>query len=99
MLTQTLELLADRPDLAAPLRKALAGAPLAKPQGHKGGEATDMLVLDLDAAAASAIAKRVEAAVAEGLETSGTRGRGLGGFREAWREYDEFINQQQRQQQ
>lgn len=99
MLQQTLELVADRPDLEAPLRKALAGTPLAKPQGHKGGEATDMLVLNLDAAAASAIAKRVEVAVAEGLETSGTRGRGLGGFREAWREYGEFINQQQRQQQ
>lgn len=77
----------------------MAGAPLAKPQGHKGGAATDMFVLHLDAAAASAIAKRVEAAAAEGLETSGTRGRGLGGFPEAWREYREFINQQQRQQQ
>ena len=99
MLRQTLELLVDRPDLEAPLRKALAGVPLAKPQGHKGGEATNMLVLNLDAAAASAIAKRVVAAAEEGLETSGTRGRGLGGFREAWREYGEFTNQQQRQQQ
>ena len=99
MLEQTLELLAGRPDLAAPLRRAMAGAPLAKPQGHKGRAATDMFVLDLGLAAASAIAKCVEAAVAEGLETRGTQGRGLGGFREAWREYAEFINQQQRQQQ
>ena len=83
--------------MTAPLRSALAGVPLAKPQGHKGGEATDMLVLNLDAAAASAIAKRVEAAAAEGLETSGTRGRGLGGFPEAWREYREFINHYQQQ--
>ena len=95
MLGQTLELVADRPDSAAPLRDALASAPLAKPPGHKGGAATDMLVLDLDAAAASAIAQRVEQAVAQGVETSGTQGRGLGGFREAWREYSEFINQQQ----
>ena len=78
-----------------PLRSALAGVPLAKPQDHKGGEATDMLVLNLDAASASAIAKRVQAAATEGLETSGTQGRGLGGFPEAWREYREFINYQQ----
>lgn len=95
MLGQTLELLVGRPDLAAPLRDALAGTPLTKPTGHKGGAATDMLVLDLDAAAASAIVERVEQAVAQGVETSGTRGRGLGGFQEAWREYSEFINQQQ----
>ena len=99
MLEQTLELLAGRPDLAVPLRRAMAGVPLAKPQGHKGGAATDMFVLDLDLAAASAIAKCVAAAAAEGLETRGTRGRGLGGFREAWREYAEFIIQQQRQRQ
>ena len=95
MLQQTVELLAGRPDLAAPLREALASAPLAKPPGHKGGPATDMLLLRLDAAAAWAIAERVERAVAQGLATSGTRGRGLGGFREAWREYGAFINQQQ----
>ena len=96
MLGQTLELLAERPDLAAPLRDALAGAPLAKPPGHKGGAATDMLVLDLDAAAALAIVERVERAAAQGAETSLTQGRGLGGFREAWREYSDFINQRQR---
>ena len=98
MLEQTLELLAGRPDLAAPLRRAMAGVPLAKPQGHKGGVATDMFVLNLDLAAASAIAKCVAAAVAEGLETTETQGRGLGGFREAWREYAEFIDQQRQQQ-
>ena len=77
----------------------MAGTPLAKPQGHKGGAATDMFVLNLDAGAAAAIAERVAAAAAEGLETSGTEGRGLGGFQEAWREYAEFINQPQRQRQ
>ena len=97
MLGQTSELLAERPELAAPLRNALAGGPLAKPPGHKGGTATDMLVLDLDAAAALAIAEAVERAVAQGVETTGTRGRGLGGFQEAWREYSAFINQQQRE--
>ena len=97
MLGQTLELVADQPDLAAPLCNALAGASLAKPPGHKGGAATDMLVLNLDAPAALAIAERIEAAAAAGVETSGTQGRGLGGFREAWREYVEFINQQQRE--
>ena len=93
MLEQTLELLADLPDLATPLRGALASAPLAKPQGHKGGAATDMFVLHLDPAAAFAIAKQVEAAVVKGMETSGTRGRGLGGFQEAWREFAESIHQ------
>ena len=94
MLGQTLELLAGWPDLAAPLRDAMTGTPLTKPPDHKGGAATDMLVLDLDAAAALAIVERVEQAVAQGVETSGTRGRGLGGFQEAWREYSDFINQQ-----
>ncbi len=97
MLVQSLELLGERPGLATLLRSALAGAPLTKPPGHKGGAATDMLVLNLDAAAAQAIAERVEQAAAHGVESSGTRGRGLGGFSEAWREYSEFINQQQRE--
>ena len=97
MLEQTIELLAGQPDLAAPLRNALACAPLPKPPGHKGGTATDMLVLDLDAPAALAIAERVEAAAVEGVETLGTQGRGLGGFREAWCEYSEFINQQKKE--
>ena len=97
MLKQTIELLAGQPDLAAPLHRALSSAPLEKPEGHKGGTDTDMLVLGLDASAALAIAERIESAAAEGAETSGTQGRGLGGFREAWREYSEIINQQKKE--
>ncbi len=53
-----------------------------------------MLRLDLDSATAQAILALVEQAAAQDAQTSGTQGRGLGGFAEAWREYGEFIHQQ-----
>lgn len=87
MLEQSLELLRGAPHLARPLRFALGGTPLAKPPGHRGGAETDMLRLELDSATAQAILAVVEQAAAQGAQTSGTQGRGLGGFAEAWREY------------
>ncbi len=91
MLVQTIELLRKDAALAAPLRCALAGVPLAKPPGHKGGAATDMFQLRLSLAQADAVVAVVRRAVERGRETEGTRGRGLGGFLEAWLEYRRFL--------
>lgn len=91
MLMQTMELLAGRDDLIAPLRRALDGQPLAKPAGHKGGPATDMLQLDLNEVQAEAILSAVRKAARQGAQTSATQGRGLGGFPEAWLEYRRFL--------
>lgn len=96
MLGQTLELLSDDAELSAPLHRALAGEAIAKPPGHRGGAATDMLELRLDQAQADAVVDRVRLAVERGAVTPGTRGRGLGGFLEAWLEYRDFIAAQQR---
>ena len=93
MLLQTLELLSVEAEVGAPLRRALAGEPLAKPPGHKGGAATDMFELWLDEAQAEAVLGAVSRAVERGAETEGTRGRGLGGFLEAWEEYRRFIGE------
>ena len=91
MLAQTLELLSGDAELSAPLHRALNGEPIAKPPGHKGGDATDMFELRLDEVQADAVVARVRRAVERGAETEGTRGRGLGGFLEAWMEYRGFI--------
>ena len=96
MLGETLELLSGNVELSAPLRRAMAGEPIAKPPGHKGGDATDMFELRLSAAQADLVVARVRRAVERGAETEGTRGRGLGGFLEAWLEYRGFIATQQR---
>ena len=96
MLGQTLELLSGDAELSAPLHRALAGEAIAKPPGHRGGGATDMFELRLDQAQADAVVARVRRAVERGAETEGTRGRGLGGFLEAWMEYRGFIAAQRR---
>ena len=90
MLEQTLELVDD--DLKVELRQALASAPLAKPEDHKGGAATDMLTLSMSRAQVHAVVRCVEAAARRGTTTSATRGRGLGGFAEAWREYLAYLS-------
>jgi hypothetical protein len=92
MLNQTLELLDDphAPDLAPlqqALLQALQTAPLPKPDGHKGDDRTDMFELKLEAAEIARILEHVRRARAAGRSTSGTSGRGLGGFEEAWAEY------------
>ncbi len=91
MLMQTLELLEGDAALAVPLHRALAAEPLEKPAGHKGGDATDMFRLPMEAVQAKAVAAAVSRAVERGAETSGTRGRGLGGFLEAWMEFRSFL--------
>ena len=60
--------------------------PLDKPADHRGGSATDMFRVDLTREVVVLLCDRVESAVQVGAATSGTSGRGLGGFVEAWRE-------------
>jgi len=99
MLEQTLVLLRSDPAAtageaaaAAVLRRleaALQREPLPKPHDHRGGEVTDMLVLDLAHDEALRVAVVVRRAVADGWRTPG--GRGLGGFQEAWDEYVRWL--------
>ena len=89
MLEQTMELLDGA--LRAELDATIGCPPIAKPEDHKGGSATDMFQLSLLREQALAVHERVAAAVAAGQRTSGTGGRGLGGFEEAWREYVDHI--------
>lgn len=85
MLEQTVELLGD--DVARLLEATLSGAPLAKPEDHRGGPPSDMFVLTLSLEHVERVCAAVEAAVRSGRWTSGTAERGLGGFHEAWSEY------------
>lgn len=86
MLEQTLELV-EGEEIATVLEGALASKALSKPADHRGGQATDMLVLDLRPAQRATILRLVSAASDAGRVTSKTTERGLGGFVEAWREY------------
>lgn len=90
MLEQTRELLAGScADLARRLAEVLASQePLVKPEDHSGGAETDMFRVGLSVVEARRIRDRVHALIRGRRETSGTRGRGLGGFGEAW---DEFL--------
>ena len=85
MLEQTRELLDGV--LAARIDPAALGTPVDKPVDHRGGVATDMFRLDLDRDVAGRIHSAVKLAVEDKRSTSDTRGRGLGGFEEAWAEY------------
>jgi hypothetical protein len=96
MLTQTLELLAleeGQDALHRALAAVLRASPLPKPADHRGGPATDMFRLDLTLEDAGAVAALVLRAAAAGRTTTGTAGRGLGGFAEAWHELAEHLRQ------
>ena len=85
MLEQTRELVDAT--LGARIDPVCLGAACDKPADHRGGAATDMFRLSLDVATVRAIHQAVTDAVARNLRTTGTEGRGLGGFEEAWAEY------------
>jgi hypothetical protein len=93
LLEQTCELLdvdddSELSDVLHNLHRVLqSGEPLTKPADHKGGMATDMFRIALGTAEIRRVCDCVAAAAAAQRETRGTRGRGLGGFVEAWREY------------
>ncbi|MCZ6711610.1 MAG: hypothetical protein O7B25_14700 [Gammaproteobacteria bacterium] len=89
MLEQTLELVAGH-NVAAALRDAIGSVPLTKPTDHHGGEATNMYMLNLAPAQRGDIVRLVRAARDAGIATSNTTQRGLGGFVEAWQEYQDW---------
>ncbi|MCZ6619442.1 MAG: hypothetical protein O7E57_15070 [Gammaproteobacteria bacterium] len=90
MLEQTLELL-DQTEMSKPIRRAMVRAPIAKPEDHRGGGATDMFELTLTSTEVNMVSELVVAAIAGGKTTTGTKNRGFGGFREAWEEYRRFL--------
>ena len=86
MLQQTIELLGEGPVVDA-LVGAMRAPAVEKPCGHRGGPATDMFVLELEAGARRAVVDLVIVAREAGAVTEATSARGLGGFVEAWSEY------------
>lgn len=101
LLEQTLELLAGDPEVgagdllhqqtAAHLRRVLAGQPLDKPADHRGGPVSDMFATTLSVAEVRALLAVVDRAIAQDRRTRATAGRGLGGFAEAWLEYQRHL--------
>jgi len=91
MLEQSIELLQTEPQLVAALGRAFARPPLEKPTDHRGGAQTDMFVLSLTVRETNEIVSAIDAAIDDGRTTRATHVRGLGGFREAWRDYAIFV--------
>ncbi len=91
MLEQTIELVRGADGEYESLEAVLQGQALLKPDDHKGGAATDMFELQLSEQQASGILAIVTGASARGEMTPATRQRGLGGFVEAWREYENYL--------
>lgn len=90
MLTRTAQWV--EPPVAAALHDAMQAQPLAKPREHKGGPATDMFDVDLDAPTVAAILHGVERAAA--AYVPGDRSAAgpaptssLNAYLAAWREY------------
>jgi len=94
LLEQTVELV--EPALAHRLRGDMQAGPLPKPDDHEGGGETDMFQMSLGLEEVRAVRRRVKQAAAAGLTTSGTQGRGLGGFVETWLDYERFLERRSR---
>jgi hypothetical protein len=90
LLEQTREIV-DEPSLKFRLNEDLSATPLPKPADHQGDAATDMFRMSLSLPEVRALRRQIESAAAEGRTSSGTRGRGLGGFVEAWQEYERYL--------
>lgn len=95
LLEQTLELL-EASSVSRKLEDALRQPPIDKPDDHEGGPETDMFRLSLGLEDVRAVRERVEQAQAAGETTAATRDRGLGGFVETWREYEQQLERQTR---
>ena len=90
MLTRTAQW--GEPPVAAALHDAMQAQPLAKPRAHKGGPATDMFDVDLDAPTDAAILHGVERAAAaympgDRAATGPAPTSSLNAYIAAWREY------------
>jgi hypothetical protein len=98
MLNETIALLGEQvgeqshlaQSLQESLQEAMRQAPLAKPDDHRGGPATDMFELSLDSAEVGEIVAVIEQAIQRETKTSG--GRSLGGFGEAWQEFQRQVS-------
>ena len=92
MLEQCIELFQQlgEASLSHVLQQALQHPPLDTPADHRGHAATQMFHLTLPVAQRDAALSAVQTAISQGLTTSGTAARGLGGFMEAWREYLDY---------
>lgn len=95
MLEQTSELMTQDGSKEGLLHRVLRQTALAKPEDHKGGPATDVFELDLALDEVVDIVRVVVAAHTAGTTTSATRQRGLGGFVEAWQEYENYLRVEQ----
>ncbi len=80
----------DEGELSQRLMETLQAPPLATPADHRGPPATQMHHLELLPSQRVAALAAMQRAVSEGLTTSGTARRGLGGFIAAWQEYAEY---------
>ena len=94
MLEQCVELFEqlDEPHLAGALRTALASTPLPVPDDFRGPDTVRMYCLSLSNVQRDAGLAAIERAVREGVTSSQTRSRGLGGFVEAWREFASAVS-------
>ena len=90
MLNETIGLVGAQSSVGLTLETAMRAAPLEKPLDHRGGPATDMFELELGLAEVDAIVFEIEQAVQRDATTSS--GRGLGGFVEAWQEYQRQVS-------
>ncbi len=72
------------------LHRARAATPLPLPDGHSGDSKARMFQLSLPAERRRRMLQAVVAASSQGVTTSGTHSRGLGGFVEAWREFADY---------
>ena len=94
MLNETIALLGEQvgeqSHLAQILEEAMRQTPLAKPDDHRGGPETDMFELSLGGAEVGEIVAVIEQAIQRETKTSG--GRSLGGFDEAWQEFQRQVS-------
>lgn len=89
MLEQCVDLLRQMQEeqLAECLRAALRSSPLPVPEDHLGPAATHMFAVQLSVTDGKRMLGAMQHAEQQGLSTSATAGRGLGGFVAAWTEY------------
>ena len=90
LLEQSRELVDDH-DLKDRLTRALMEPPIVKPRDHRGGAGTDMFRPRLELSEAERLRHAVEQAIVTGRTTAATATRGLGGFAEAWLEYENAL--------
>lgn len=92
LLERTARLLreAEEVTLAHQLERVLGAAPLPRPAAHRAGPEADFFEVDLELADVQRIRLVVACARARGERTP--EGRNLGGFVEAWQEFEGWLD-------